>query len=439
MRFVKATGLTDSEKVLAGLCNDSFLHLWTYPNLFFKPAKELCDLLVVFGNDVIVFSDKNCSYGDADDADLNWKRWYKKSIAHSAAQIENAIRWITDRPEEVYLDARCEQKLPVELPRRANVRFHRVCVALGASVAAEKKLGRSALRVEPSIKDNKKPLTIGRLSHARDWVHVFDEESLIVVLKQLSTTPDFICYLDARSELLGAGEFVSAEAETDLLARYMWHNRTFPSEGQLYVIEPDLWEKVRNDAAFQAGRKEDEISFFWDRLIERLTGHFVEESLETGNELTVAEYEIMARILAGETRFSRRVLSKLILDRAYRAKHAAIGSLLPSCQADINYVLYIDRGAEPAVYAEYRTERASILKLRCIAAKAVYPEKRFILGIALDAAGSNGGSEDFVLLDTQNWPEDALSKAEKLRQEFGYFVDGKMSLSHYVEDEYPLA
>ncbi len=44
MKFVKASGLTESEKILADLCNGSFLQLWTYPNLFSKPGKELCDL-----------------------------------------------------------------------------------------------------------------------------------------------------------------------------------------------------------------------------------------------------------------------------------------------------------------------------------------------------------------------------------------------------------
>ncbi len=59
MRFKRSVGLTASERVLAELCDVSFLKLWTYPNLFKKRAKELTDLLVVFGQDVIIFSDKS--------------------------------------------------------------------------------------------------------------------------------------------------------------------------------------------------------------------------------------------------------------------------------------------------------------------------------------------------------------------------------------------
>jgi hypothetical protein len=60
MRFKRSDGLTASEQLLAQICDRSFLKLWTYPNLFKKPGKELTDLLVVFGNDVIIFSDKSC-------------------------------------------------------------------------------------------------------------------------------------------------------------------------------------------------------------------------------------------------------------------------------------------------------------------------------------------------------------------------------------------
>ena len=58
--------LTDSEAYLAKLASRSFLSMWSYPNPGFGPpgnrskGKELCDLMVVFGNTVILFSDKDC-------------------------------------------------------------------------------------------------------------------------------------------------------------------------------------------------------------------------------------------------------------------------------------------------------------------------------------------------------------------------------------------
>lgn len=65
-----AEGTTESERVLTRLAKKAFLSLWSYANVFTDEGrshgkgdgKELCDLLVVFGNDVLLFSDKDCEY-----------------------------------------------------------------------------------------------------------------------------------------------------------------------------------------------------------------------------------------------------------------------------------------------------------------------------------------------------------------------------------------
>lgn len=136
MRFRRSEGLTPSERVLSELCDRSFLKLWTYPNLFKKPSKELTDLLVVFGRDVIIFSDKSCAFPDSGDAGVDWSRWYRKSIAKSAHQIDQAERWFRNYPGEAYLDARCTTRLPVALPTAGDMRIHRICVALNATERA---------------------------------------------------------------------------------------------------------------------------------------------------------------------------------------------------------------------------------------------------------------------------------------------------------------
>ncbi len=69
-KAASADGTTASERALAGLARNAFLSLWSYPNVFTDEGrakgkgdgKALCDLLVVFGNDVLLFSDKDCAY-----------------------------------------------------------------------------------------------------------------------------------------------------------------------------------------------------------------------------------------------------------------------------------------------------------------------------------------------------------------------------------------
>ena len=60
----RALGTTPTERYLKKLCDHTFLSLWSYPGVYRDQyageggdGKEVCDLLVVFENDVIVFSD----------------------------------------------------------------------------------------------------------------------------------------------------------------------------------------------------------------------------------------------------------------------------------------------------------------------------------------------------------------------------------------------
>ena len=71
----KSEGVTLSEKKLQALGYNTFLSLWSYPNPFKKQAggKELCDLLVVFEDHIIIFSDKDCAYGESDDPRIAWR------------------------------------------------------------------------------------------------------------------------------------------------------------------------------------------------------------------------------------------------------------------------------------------------------------------------------------------------------------------------------
>jgi len=72
-----------SEERLYDMCLKTFLRMWCYPSPCQADGTELCDVLAVFGNHVILFSDKNG--GDTTgilsknnkDEDVIWKRWFK--------------------------------------------------------------------------------------------------------------------------------------------------------------------------------------------------------------------------------------------------------------------------------------------------------------------------------------------------------------------------
>ena len=436
MKFKKSEGLNASEKILAQLCESAFLFLWTYPNVFRSKAKELTDLLIVFGNDVVIFSDKCCSYPNTGDQVLDWTRWCRKSIIESAAQLNRAENWILQRPQQIFLDAKCEQRLPIEMPDSKVIKVHKVCVALGASERLLQETGQTSLKITPNVQDDEEIFSVGKLSTCKGWVHVFGKDELILTLSLIDTAADFIEYLTKREALLNNNKFVLAESENDLVAYYLWHNRDFKIQSdEPFKIETDLLAKLLSNQSFQAGKLEDKTSYFWDGLIEHFNGHFLNETLASGGDLIPSEHEKGVRILARETRFSRRILSNWIIERANKApNHYVASALQSSVQSEVTHVLLIGPGAPEIEYEEYRSFRQQSLTLRCYAAKAKFPSSRYIVGLALDAQGVVGQSEDLQVLDTVEWTKVDIENATKMATELGYFVG---SAREFSASEYP--
>src|SRR4051812_19896751 len=122
-RVTRGEGTTRSERYLTKLAERTFLRLWSYPNLFNDKkqhekgtGKELCDLLVIFGDDILIFSDKEIAWTDAQDSEIAWSRWFRKAVKKSAEQIRGAERWIKSFPTRIYLDELCVNQLPLKLP-----------------------------------------------------------------------------------------------------------------------------------------------------------------------------------------------------------------------------------------------------------------------------------------------------------------------------------
>jgi hypothetical protein len=128
----RGIGFTPTEQTLAALADRIFLNLWSYPNLFKSDGKELCDLLVVCGDDVLIFNDKNIAWPTGDDFSLSWSRWHRRAIEESAAQINGAARYLREHPDELFLDAACKEKFPLALPPLDRRRSQHIAVALGA-------------------------------------------------------------------------------------------------------------------------------------------------------------------------------------------------------------------------------------------------------------------------------------------------------------------
>ena len=89
-------GTTESERFLYSLCRRSFLRLWTFSNPYRDQGggKEICDALIVFGNTLVLFSDKSSKFPDHPVSLVAWNRWKRRAIDDSVDQLKGAARWI---------------------------------------------------------------------------------------------------------------------------------------------------------------------------------------------------------------------------------------------------------------------------------------------------------------------------------------------------------
>src|SRR5882724_7336737 len=133
----KSSGITATERYLEGICQTNFLSLWSYPRPFRDQGgnKELCDLLVVMGDDVIVFSDKHCSLEPRTTLEIDWQRWFRSAVQAGAQQAWGAERWLRTYPDRVFLDPACTRQLPVRIPPPDSARYHVVVTVHGVAAA----------------------------------------------------------------------------------------------------------------------------------------------------------------------------------------------------------------------------------------------------------------------------------------------------------------
>src|SRR5258706_412401 len=222
--LVRRDGITPAEQYLKLMCDSTFLSLWSYSGLYRDQGdKEIADLIVVFENDIIIFSDKDCAYPTTADPQVNWTRWFRPAIEKGAKQAWGAQRWIAQFPNRLFLDPKCTQQFPLDLPTQP--RFHTILVTHGISDACKTHFngGSGSLILRSDLKGfaaHTIPFTIGDLDPERTFVHIFDDTTLDIIMKTLDTIADFTQYLRDKEALLRAHHIMAA-GEEELLAAYL--------------------------------------------------------------------------------------------------------------------------------------------------------------------------------------------------------------------------
>lgn len=475
--ILRGGGGTQSEQYLAKLADRSFLNLWSYPNVFTDKrasptgdGKELCDLLVVCGDHIVIFSDKTIAWPDGD-VDLAWRRWYRRAVHKSLGQIRGAQRWITQFPERIFVDAACTQRLPIQLPPPERRKVHGIVVALGAGEACRDYFGegRGSLMVVPGIRgDNHfegegvQPFVVGDIDPDGPFVHVLDDATLDIVMGELDTISDFTSYLTKKEALVRSGRLLSAQGEKELVAQFM---TKMNAAGEHDFVRPDGSPWAENDHVTYAGghyaalqvdsryiakKQADKISYLWDALIQTFTDHMLAGTsiIPAGQKTELSDHEVGIRHMTLLPRFIRRMHGAGVAEVLEKGKATDryMRAFLPPPEAPSDTAFFFMTLKVPNIqlkggYEQYRAVRRNMLEAYGLTLLHRNPQLKRIIGIATEppsaATNSQGSSEDLIYMEPPPWTAALLEKLKARQEALDIARPENSSVQRVAGEEFP--
>ncbi len=386
-----------SEKIVSDLSQNSFLSFWSFANPIGKKNKELCDILVVCEPDIIIFSVKDISIKSSGNYDLDYDRWKRRAIDESIDQIYGAERIIRLR-DELFLN----DGTPIQLPEKGIRKIYRIAVAFG----------------------NTDDFPIITTPKPRDkFVHVFDERSINIILRELDTITDFINYLDAKEEHFNTSGRLIATSEEDYLAYYLLNGLRVEEDNDLLIIS-DVWEQYSKSEEYRDYKKRIQNSYMWDEVIELFYRDFIAGNLIS--DISRTDMEIAIRQMNRESRYDRAALAKSFLDIIENtdvSKKVAARFIQTNTSAKTTGYVFL---ARPFSDREYRIKE---LGLRCFVAMSLNKELKTIIGIARNRyVEGEGTAYDLHYFHIDEWTQEFKREADKIRDELGYFKNPEFKL-----------
>ncbi len=382
----------DAENFVYELAQKSFLTDWCYPNPKWEDGTELCDLLIVFGETVIIWQVKNLKRQENG-------HYNKGEVDKNLRQLMGAKRRLFD----------LNDKMILKNPRRGNEEFDPKKIKEIYLVSALVGDGEHYFEFVKKIKDK--------------IVHVLDKNAMEIILNELDTVKDFIDYIKEKERFMSSETKVNIlGGEEEFLAYYLMNERSFKKmeSADFSFIEEGCWAELTKRKDYLAKKKEDTISYLWDFLIDK--AHLSNDP----------NYEIVAREMATTSRFKRRYLSKAFIDAMQTSAEIV----------DKNYFHRIVQEEGKTfcfvfiknVYSQ--EHRKNLLGSVCLVARDKFRENHRVLGISTEMQGiEHFHSFEFCLLDFLEWTKLEEEQAKKLSETIGIFNNPRIGFLH--EDEYP--
>lgn len=312
----------EGEEAVNKIAFETYLKYWCYPNPKDELGNknEICDLLIIFQNHLIIISIKNYSFNG------DYERYFRSTLKKAISQIHGA-----------------ERKL---LNTNNNNRFnHPETGAFYFSPENYDSVHRLIINL------NTVPLFHpgGLITKNNEFAHIFNWNSFLGIVTELNTIPDFIEYLKEREFTFKYTEFVMMlgeendwDAETyksfvlyntellkvqkrfilfsgselDLLANYLFNDRKFNKifysdkyNGANFQFD-GKWQEYLKLKEVQSKKKDDRVSYFVDEFVKR-------EVLYRNNPYNIK----IATELLSLSRFERRIFGKTFIEFHNRYKN----------------------------------------------------------------------------------------------------------------------
>lgn len=446
----KSTGFTDSERMLAEFCDRTFLKLWSYPNPFKSDGHEICDLLAVFGNNIFIFFDRHKVLPHNTEKDLNilWNRWKGRAIDAQIATAHGAERYIRGGGK-IYLDGKRAMPFPLNFDPKTAV-IHKIVVANGAKEACKHASERNvygSLAITYCKNDDVPERPFHVFIDKFNPVHVFDSHNLPILLGELDTVSDFTEYLQAKLRAIEKYDQLLYCGEEDLLGHYLSnydkdkHQHVIGTNDaniNCLMIGEGEWRDFVETEIYIYTKSIDKVSYFWDDLIQRTCQNAIDRKLGGNTDLLNGQSAIFEMVK--EPRFVRRAISDKFL-KVVRDFPDLPGeltkqvTLVPSFFDGVAYIFFQLRASDQLRRStEYLGKRRVMLEIACGAAKNKFPLFKKIVGIGMDAPKFAGdkNSEDFILLNCEEWSSETRDYYEALNAHMGFFRSP--NLKQFQED-----
>jgi hypothetical protein len=454
MAIEKSVGQTATEQYLSHLCDGTFLRPWSYANPFKADGKELCDLIAVFEDTIFLFFDRESRKFDREgDVLLTWGRWKKEAIEKQIRTASGAKRYVLGNRDQIFLDANGSKPLPVTIPK-GDLRIFKIVVAHGAKEACEQ-FSSDNVYGSLAVSYSDKPESFSHPFFASldrtDPVHVLDSHNLELVLGELDTVYDLRTYLTVKEEAIQRYRHLNYCGEEDLLAHYF---NNFNAATKSYSIGPEdgdfdglmigegEWRDFVESDRYKQRKAANNVSYLWDRLIQK-TGENALKGVLGGNS-NLFQGQSAIHEMAKEPRLSRRMICSMMVTAMNNFPDNAKGivrnlTLMPSFYSGVGYVFLQlfqeDRGDYDS---EYRPLRQKLLEFSCGAAKLKWPHLTKVIGIGIDAPKHHRtNSEDFILLNCEDWTQEDRSYFEEANATLRLFQTSSLTEHHMRATEFP--